>query len=108
MHPEAGQEVEGGRGHAEHGKDHQVERQPRVRALAELAPCQDLGSDICGGVREACSTNLSHIMYQLDGFRKSSPPQNRQLVVLISKNKQQVDDLVGELTCGCEPEMQRQ
>ena len=27
---------------------------------------------------------LSHTMYLLDGFRKSTPPQNRQLIVLIS------------------------
>ena len=31
-------------------------------------------------------------------FRKSTPPQNRQLEFLISNSKQQVDDFVGELT----------
>ena len=37
-------------------------------------------------------------MYRLNGFRKSTPPQNRQLIVLIGKNEQRVDDFVGELT----------
>jgi hypothetical protein len=37
-------------------------------------------------------------MYQLDGFSKSNPPQNRQLIVLITDSKQLVDDFVGELT----------
>ena len=40
----------------------------------------------------------SHTLYQFNGFIRSTPPQNRQLIVLISKEKQQVDDLVGELT----------
>ena len=30
---------------------------------------------------------ISHTMYELYGFRKSAPPQNRQLVVLISNIK---------------------
>jgi hypothetical protein len=34
-------------------------------------------------------------MYQLNGVRT---PQNRQLIVLISKFQQQVDDLAGKLT----------
>ena len=32
------------------------------------------------------------------GFGKSTPPQNRQLNILISNSKQQVDDVVGEVT----------
>jgi len=31
---------------------------------------------------------LSHTMYQLDSFRKSTPPQNCELVALISNIKQ--------------------
>ena len=41
---------------------------------------------------------LSHGIYLLISFRKSIPAQNRQLNVLISKSKQEVDDFVGELT----------
>ena len=37
-------------------------------------------------------------MYQFNGFRKSTPPQNRQLNVLTSRSKHEVDDVVGELT----------
>jgi hypothetical protein len=37
-------------------------------------------------------------MYSSDAFRKSTPPQYRQLIVLISKSEQKVDDFVGELT----------
>ena len=40
----------------------------------------------------------SHSMNLLIRFRKSTPPQNRQLNVLIGNSKQQVDDFVGELT----------
>ena len=42
--------------------------------------------------------DLSGIMYLLIGFRKSNPPRNRQLDILISNSKQHVDDFVGELT----------
>jgi hypothetical protein len=31
---------------------------------------------------------LSHPMYQLDGFTKSTSPQKRQLIVLIGNSKQ--------------------
>ena len=41
---------------------------------------------------------LSDTIYSLDGFRKSTPPQNCQLLVLIRDSKQQFDDFVGELT----------
>ena len=34
----------------------------------------------------------------LIGFRNTTPPQNRQLIVLISNSKQYVDDMVGGLT----------
>ena len=40
----------------------------------------------------------SHTMYWLDGIRKSIPPQDCQLVVLISNSKQKVDGFVKELT----------
>ena len=36
--------------------------------------------------------------YLLISFRKSTPPQNRQLNILIGNSKQQVVDFVGELT----------
>ena len=35
-------------------------------------------------------------MHLLLSFRKSFPPRNRQLNVLIINSEQQVDDLVGE------------
>ena len=41
---------------------------------------------------------LSHRMYLLISFTESTPPQNRQLNILISNSKQPVDDFVGELT----------
>ena len=44
------------------------------------------------------STLSSRTMYSLDGFRKSPPPQNRQLIVLISTSERPVKDFVGELT----------
>ena len=36
--------------------------------------------------------DLSHSLYLLNGFRKSTPPQNRQLLVSIGNSKRQVDD----------------
>ena len=44
------------------------------------------------GCRVLISNNV------LINFRKSTPPQKRQLVVLISNGKQLVDDFVGKLT----------
>jgi hypothetical protein len=41
---------------------------------------------------------LSHTMYASKDFRKSTPPRNRQLHVLISNSKQQVGDFVGGVT----------
>ena len=41
---------------------------------------------------------LSHRMYSSISFRKSTPPQNRQLKILLSNCKHQVEDLVGEST----------
>ena len=50
-----------------------------------------------GAPRDPPGTTSSHTMCQLNCFRRSTPPQNRQLNVLISHRKQQVDDFVGEL-----------
>jgi hypothetical protein len=41
---------------------------------------------------------LLFTLIEASGSRKSTPPQNRQLVVSISKSKQYVDDCEGELT----------
>ena len=41
---------------------------------------------------------VSDTLYSSISFRKSIPPQNRQLNVPISDSKQQVDDFVGDLT----------
>ena len=41
---------------------------------------------------------LSHRMYSSNGFRNSTPPQNRRLIVSISNNKKYVDSFVRELT----------
>ena len=38
---------------------------------------------------------LSNTMYQLNGFRRSTPLQNRQIIVSISNGKPQVDNLWG-------------
>ena len=35
---------------------------------------------------------------QLNGLRKSTPPQNRQLSILISNSEEKVDNLVWKLT----------
>ena len=43
-------------------------------------------------------TVLSQTMYSVNGFRKSTPTQNRQLFVLISNSEHDVDDFVGDLT----------
>jgi len=56
------------------------------------------GSLACMFDDYAGSTFLSHSMIQLNGFEKSTLPQNRQLFVLISDSTQKVDDFVGELT----------
>ena len=37
-------------------------------------------------------------MYSLNGYSKSTPPQNRRITVSISDSQQQVDDFVAELT----------
>ena len=42
-----------------------------------------------GEVRDSQSCiDLSHIMCQFNGFRKSTPPQNRQIIDLIGDSKQ--------------------
>ena len=48
--------------------------------------------------RHPCAPESSHRVYQLNGFRKANPPQNRQLVVYYYESKRYVDDFVGELT----------
>jgi hypothetical protein len=40
----------------------------------------------------------SHIMHLWIGFRKSTPPQNRHLIVYNYLSKYEVDGFVGELT----------
>jgi hypothetical protein len=40
---------------------------------------------------------LSHRMYSLNGFRKSTPPQNRQPNISIRNSKEQIGDFVGKL-----------
>jgi hypothetical protein len=44
------------------------------------------------------TTTLSHIMHSWINFRKSAPPQNRQLIVYYYQLKYCVDGFVGELT----------
>ena len=60
-----------------------------------LAIVEKDGLEQATAVEEA--SGLSHTLYQLNGFRKSTPSQNHQLVVLISNSKQYVDDFVEEL-----------
>ena len=47
---------------------------------------------------DAGGGSLSHRMYLIISFRKSTPPQNRQLIIYYDRFKYQVDGLVGELT----------
>ena len=42
--------------------------------------------------------HASPTMYELNGFRKLTPPQNHPLLVSTGTSKQCVDDLVWELT----------
>ena len=42
--------------------------------------------------------SLSHRMHLSTSLRKSTPPQNRQLIVDYYYLEQQVDDFVGEMT----------
>ena len=42
--------------------------------------------------------SLSDTMQSLISFRKSTPPQNLQLNILIIDSQQQIDDFVSELT----------
>ena len=72
------------------------------RGLSRQQP-QRLGSPRtpyhwCGPGR--CPGNLSDTMYLLIGVRKATPPENRQLDILVSRSKEQVDDFVGVLTLG--------
>jgi len=48
-------------------------------------PARQEGSD--AGAPRALAT-LSHTMYSKSGFRKSTPQQDRQLIVLIHNSKQ--------------------
>ena len=50
------------------------------------------------GLFRGKSATLTDKIYSLISFRKSTPPQNSQLDVLISNSKQHVDGLVVELT----------
>ena len=80
----------GGRGavalvNAEEEADCGAESSPRIRR--QQHPQLDL-----------LGATLSHRMYFFIGFRKSTPPQNRQHIILISDDKEQVYDFVRELT----------
>ena len=43
-------------------------------------------------------SGVSLTVYSLNGFRESTPPQNRQLTILIGNSKKEVDDFLGEFT----------
>ena len=47
-----------------------------------------------------CHLSLCHRMYLLIGFRKSTPPQNRQLYILIGRSRQYADLSEGALVRG--------
>ena len=51
-----------------------------------------------GSCRARLAEISFHTMYQINGFRKWTPQQNRQFIVLTSPSKQQVDSFVGEMT----------
>jgi hypothetical protein len=48
--------------------------------------------------QDRATARLSGTMYSLIRSGKTTPPQNRQLKILIINSKQQVDNVVGELT----------
>ena len=47
------------------------------------------------GARQVLTAESGFLWYLSISFRKSTPPQNRQLDILFSKNRQRVDDFVG-------------
>ena len=51
-----------------------------------------------GGPGRKVDGVLSDAMFLLISFRNSTPPQKRQLNILVSNGEQQFDDFVGELT----------
>ena len=61
------------------------------------APLYLVGWRIAGGALGA-PQGLLDTLYLLISSRKSTPPQSRQLNILISNSKEQVDDFAGELT----------
>ena len=49
-------------------------------------------------LRRLVVTLSSHRMHYSNGFRETTPPQNRQLIAYYYSLKQFVDDFVGDLT----------
>ena len=88
----------------------QVGRQPAMATLARsvMAGGREGGisafeaAAVSGGALRPAyfppSATSSHRMHQLNGLRQSTPPQNRQHIVLISNSNQYVEDFVGGVT----------
>jgi len=68
------------------------------RHATEVQSFHDSSIETLHGTVEYGMGSLSHKMYLLISFRKSTPPQNRQLIVYYYQLKYQVDGFVGELT----------
>jgi len=62
---------------------------PCIRGAGKVNPTPENG---------LLGPTLSHRMYVLSSFRKTTPPQKRQLIVDYHFQKYEVDRLVGELT----------
>ena len=61
-------------------------------------PLQPQAGRIHGGAAFAGLALSSDTMHLSVGLEKSTPPQNRQLIVLVRGSRQYVDDFVWELT----------
>ena len=67
----------------------QTTNRPLLGTRSEILPGIDFFlTEAEAGVRTGRLTLSSDIMYRLNGFRKSTPPQNRQLVVYLTNSKQ--------------------
>ena len=71
-----------------------------LHATQQSAGCEDghTSADRTGFKQRCPDVESYHRMYSLISFRKSTPPQESQLNILISDSKQEADDYVGELT----------
>ena len=69
-----------------------------IAAEPQNADFRCMAANLHADLEQVPLPNLSDTMYLSMSFRKSTPPENRQLNVSISNSKQLVDDCVGKVT----------